>query len=221
MTRKTEAATRGDWNVLIGDLGGDLQNDLTAELESWQCGDTCAHICYTVDSLGRLDSDSSPSPIDRYDITTAKGEFTSDDLLLIAEWQRGHQGAFANVTDHSTGETVNVDGVEFGDDIAASVSEIQQLLDAEEPEYIAVRVDGENNATDWWEAVTDTYPEIAASLRQNDAAVVTREVWDKLAALPEFASGPEHAKTALLDLGSLGGWSDVVAGRHETFNEAR
>jgi hypothetical protein len=85
--------------------------------------------------------------------------------------------------------------------------------------YIAVRVDDESNAEAWWDALTERYPNVARSLRRNDAAVISAPLYDELAALPGFEGGPEHAPCALIDCGGEGDqWADVVAGRHEVFD---
>lgn len=90
--------------------------------------------------------------------------------------------------------------------------------------YHAVRVDEENNAELWWAELDAAYPEIAKSLRRNGCAVFHSgpgQVWDKLAALPGFSDGPEHARDALIDCGSEGEqWASVTAQRHQQFDEA-
>ncbi len=85
--------------------------------------------------------------------------------------------------------------------------------------YIAVRVDGEYQADEWWGALRERYPAFARSLERNGAAVIVPALWDVLAALPGFAGGPEYARTALIDCGSEGPMlADVVAGRHQVFD---
>ena len=84
--------------------------------------------------------------------------------------------------------------------------------------YIAVRVDDENSADQWWAEVSGKYPDFARSLRRNNAAVIDANLWNQLAELDGFEDGPEHAPTALIDCGSEGDqWTDVVAGSHATF----
>ena len=50
------------WNTLLDGMDMDDQISLTKELESWAGGNACDAIEYTPDSVGRLDSESSPSP---------------------------------------------------------------------------------------------------------------------------------------------------------------
>ncbi len=84
--------------------------------------------------------------------------------------------------------------------------------------FIAVRVDAENNAETFWDALTEAFPSFARSLRKNDAAVIEESLWGSLAGLPGFSDGPAHAPDALIDCGGEGDqWADVVAGRHEVF----
>jgi hypothetical protein len=84
--------------------------------------------------------------------------------------------------------------------------------------YIAVRVDDENNADEWWGALREKYPAFAASLEKNGAAVIKDTLWDALTMLPGFADGPEYAKYALIDCGGEGPmWADVTAGRHAVY----
>jgi hypothetical protein len=85
--------------------------------------------------------------------------------------------------------------------------------------YIAVRVDAENNAEQWWDAVREAYPDFATSLSRNGAAVIRQELWHQLAALPGFSDGPAYAKDALIDCGYEGDqWGDVVSSRHSVFD---
>lgn len=87
-------------------------------------------------------------------------------------------------------------------------------------QFIAVRVDDENNAETWWDAVRETYPTFAESLARNGGAVIAAPLWDDLAALPGFADGPAHVETALIDCGGEGQrWADVTAGKHGVFEE--
>lgn len=85
--------------------------------------------------------------------------------------------------------------------------------------YTAVRVEAENNAELWWEAVREAHPAFAASLGRNGVAVIDSRLWGPLAALPGFEGGPAHAPAALIDCGGEGDqWADAVAGRHATFD---
>lgn len=85
--------------------------------------------------------------------------------------------------------------------------------------YIAVRVDDENNADAWWGALTERYPNFARSLRRNGAAVIAAPLYAEVADLTGFSGGPDYAPDALIDCGNEGDqWGDVVAGRHEVFD---
>ncbi len=84
--------------------------------------------------------------------------------------------------------------------------------------YIAVRVDDEYHADEFWAALRDRHPGFAASLARNGAAVIAAGLWDELASLPGFGGGPVYAPTALIDCGGEGdGWADVVGGRHSVY----
>jgi len=62
MTRTTKTITRRDWERLLADLDGDTTATLRADLDQWDDGETCERIEISVDSLGRVDSESSPRP---------------------------------------------------------------------------------------------------------------------------------------------------------------
>jgi hypothetical protein len=84
--------------------------------------------------------------------------------------------------------------------------------------YIAVRVDDENNAGVWWDALRAAYPAFARALERDGAAVSSADLWTDLVTLPGFAGGPAYAPTALIDCGPEGDrWADVVGGRHSVF----
>lgn len=85
-------------------------------------------------------------------------------------------------------------------------------------EMTAVKVDEENNADTWWSEMDEIYPHLAASLRQNGAAVISRKVWSDLEILDGWDDGPCYARLPLIDCGSEGDqWGDVVSGRHGVF----
>lgn len=87
--------------------------------------------------------------------------------------------------------------------------------------YIGIKVDAENNAEAWWEAVREAYPSIAQALTDHGHAVVAVDIWDQLAALPGFEDGPEHAPTALIDCSNAGDqWADIVGTTHRVFDKA-
>jgi hypothetical protein len=86
--------------------------------------------------------------------------------------------------------------------------------------FHAIRVDDENNAERWWDALREARPDIATSLERNGCAVVSDSVLHSLESLPGWSDGPEYAKTPLIDYGDAGdGYGDVVAGRHQVFEE--
>ena len=64
--------------------------------------------------------------------------------------------------------------------------------------YLAVLVDLENNADGWWTALREHYPRFARVLSHDGHAVIARNLWAQLEALPGFADGPDYAPTALM-----------------------
>ncbi len=60
--RKTETIDRRAFDLMLDHLDGDIQAALQATLIEWAGGDTCEQIEVSVDSTGRLDSESSPRP---------------------------------------------------------------------------------------------------------------------------------------------------------------
>jgi len=60
--RKTETIDRDSFDAMLDGLDGDTQQQLIEELEAWADGNSCSEITVTLDSLGRLDSMSSPRP---------------------------------------------------------------------------------------------------------------------------------------------------------------
>lgn len=87
----------------------------------------------------------------------------------------------------------------------------------EEDYYIAIRVDEENCATVWWEALAEAFPAFCRSLRRNNAAVIRSNLWDKLADLPGFEDGPDYAPTPIIYLGE--DMTEVACGRHGVFDK--
>ncbi|HUS96460.1 MAG TPA: hypothetical protein VMX97_06960 [Hyphomicrobiaceae bacterium] len=53
---------RRTYLAMLVDLDADAQNTLARALAQWEDGDTCLDIDVSLDSLGRLDSESSPRP---------------------------------------------------------------------------------------------------------------------------------------------------------------
>jgi len=87
--------------------------------------------------------------------------------------------------------------------------------------FTAIKVDDENNSALFWDSLRETYPVIANCLEQDQAAVVTEEVYELLAELPGFSDGPKYARHALIHCGDAGDdWCDVVASRHAVFEVA-
>ena len=62
--RKTETIDRTTFNLMLDHLDGDIQASLRTDLIEWAGGDTCEQIEVSMDSMGRLDSESSPRPGD-------------------------------------------------------------------------------------------------------------------------------------------------------------
>lgn len=62
MTRKTETATRRDWLYCLELLDAKTAAALTAELNTWDGGDTCPLVEFTVNATRHIDGDSSPRP---------------------------------------------------------------------------------------------------------------------------------------------------------------
>ena len=60
MTRDT--IDRQAWEAMLDGLDGDTQQALRDELDQWAGGDVCPQIEVTLDTTGRLDSQSSPCP---------------------------------------------------------------------------------------------------------------------------------------------------------------
>lgn len=68
-------------------------------------------------------------------------------------------------------------------------------------ETILVRVDDENNATEWWDALQACRPVLASQLRRNGAAEITRSDWNAITALPGWRDGPDYAPTPIVCVG--------------------
>lgn len=65
------------------------------------------------------------------------------------------------------------------------------------PARILVKVDEENIASTWWDALAAAAPALWASLTRGEA-LVTQEELEFLQSLPGWADGPAHAKHPLL-----------------------
>ena len=64
MGRTREIIDRKTWIAMLGHLDSDAQDVLLDELAQWNNGNVCNKIAVSLDSLGRLDSQSSPRPAD-------------------------------------------------------------------------------------------------------------------------------------------------------------
>ena len=65
MTRKRETIDRKRYKAMLSELDGATQEVLEMQLLEWVAGDICEEIDVLVDSLGRVDSESSPRPAER------------------------------------------------------------------------------------------------------------------------------------------------------------
>ena len=87
-------------------------------------------------------------------------------------------------------------------------------------EYIAVQVDDEFPAEEWWAALRERFPRFAKSLERNGAAIISRHLWDELEGLPGFtAEGKGETLQALIDYGSEGeAFNSITAEKHTWFS---
>lgn len=91
-------------------------------------------------------------------------------------------------------------------------------------EYVAIRVDMDCNADEWWCSLREMAPDLANYLSRNDEAVIAASLWDALSCLPgwEEASEPQNGLFPLIYLGGEGDqWASVVASQHRVFDELR
>ena len=70
MKRKQIIVSRRDWDTMMSSEDGNLQEELAERLDSFQAG---PNVRYWGDSLGNIDSDSSPAPTDQQ--TDEEGEW--------------------------------------------------------------------------------------------------------------------------------------------------
>ena len=61
MSRTTEILTREDFFIACPE---ELHDQMAEELDQWAMGANCRRVECTVDSLGRIDCESSPRPAD-------------------------------------------------------------------------------------------------------------------------------------------------------------
>jgi hypothetical protein len=87
--------------------------------------------------------------------------------------------------------------------------------------WVAVVVDAENPAGEWWDALRGAYPNLARALEGDGHAIIETAVWRALESLPGWDDGPVYARNPLVDRGGTGhGWADIVAARHQVFGRA-
>ena len=67
MSRTRETIDRQSWEAMLQQRDADDQKQLRDELLKWEGGDTCEKISVSLDSMGRLDSESSPQPGFRFE----------------------------------------------------------------------------------------------------------------------------------------------------------
>lgn len=86
-------------------------------------------------------------------------------------------------------------------------------------QYNAIRVDDECNADDFWWNLRERYPELAASLSNNGAALVSDWLLESLTNMGAFKEYDDGPLTPLIDCGTEGPmFADVVAGKHSVFD---
>ena len=61
--RRIEVISRRDYEAMLGHMDGDQQQQLPDDLDVWAGGDVCEWVEVSLDSLGRLDTESSPRPV--------------------------------------------------------------------------------------------------------------------------------------------------------------
>ena len=71
-------------------------------------------------------------------------------------------------------------------------------VDETDSSTVSVRIDEENNAEEWWDALRDLDRGSRALEKAIDSGRVTRAQLATLKALPGWADGPEFARTALI-----------------------
>jgi hypothetical protein len=64
-------------------------------------------------------------------------------------------------------------------------------------EPFLVDVDYENSAEEFWDTLAVMHPDIRKKLTETPAMINTEE-WDRLREVPGFASGPRHARFAVV-----------------------
>lgn len=67
--------------------------------------------------------------------------------------------------------------------------------------FVAIQVDQENNAEQFWEELREYHENLADALGRDDCAIVKKEIWEAIKALPGFSDGPDYARDALLNMG--------------------
>lgn len=64
--------------------------------------------------------------------------------------------------------------------------------------HIAVFVDDECYADEWWQELRERYPNFARSLSHNECVVIAESLWEELATIPGFNARPDHAKKPII-----------------------
>ena len=63
---------------------------------------------------------------------------------------------------------------------------------------VTVMADMEYNADEWWAALREEYPLLAAELLRTGRVSLSLDTFKALCKLPGYSEGPDHARTALL-----------------------
>ncbi len=157
--RKTETIDRRAFDLMLDHLDGDIQASLRTDLIEWAGGDTCEQIEVSMDSMGRLDSESSPRPGDHsepftfiepggYKETTfAEAHRTGRPAIEIAQERvdrsaartAGETGA-SELATRIANRVLDIDGIHYDllqvdgngrEDVAAYIGAIARMIDGE------------------------------------------------------------------------------------------
>lgn len=104
----------------------------------------------------------------------------------------GESSASVKGLDVGAAEVVEIVGVDLWEEFCASDYEIDP------GQLVSVRVDEENNAEEWWDAVRAADRGGAGLEAAIDSGRVTRAQLAVLRGLPGWSDGPEFARTALV-----------------------
>lgn len=87
--------------------------------------------------------------------------------------------------------------------------------------WYALTVDGDNSGDEFWAALREAYPRLAAELSDSEGVIVSQRALDCLERLPGWDSGSECAPTPLIvHPAHSDEWCDVCAGVHASFEVA-